>query len=144
MRKNRELLTLLFELSKTIRCSQQDAIFKDITFQQFYILDLVAQKGRMRLSELHQALAVEKSTTTRLVEPLIRQRLILREKFPEDARAVDLRLTEKGAGMHGAVWDCVGMFLDSLERKIPKDKRKDVYEAVKIFINALQGNCSLE
>jgi len=144
MRKNRELLTLLFELSKTIRCSQQDALFEDITFQQFYILDLVAQKGSMGLSELHKALAVEKSTTTRLVEPLVRQRLIVREKSLEDARAVDLRLTEKGAGVHGAVWDCMTMFLDSVETKIPKAKRKDIYEAVKIFINALQSDCSLE
>ena len=144
MRKNRELLTLLFELSKTIRCSQQDAICEDITLQQFYILDLVAQKGRMRLSELHKALAVEKSTTTRLVEPLVKQLLIVREKSLEDARAVDLKLTDKGAGAHSAVWDGMSMFLESVEMKIPKAKRKDIYEAVKIFINALQDNCALK
>ena len=142
MDRNKELISLIFELSKALRCCQQDAIFcEDITFTQFYILELASAKGSIRLSELHEALYVEKSTTTRLVEPLVKKQLIVKEKTPEDSRATQIKLTENGKAIHANVWNCLQDYIGSIEMGIPDSKKEDIFEALKIFIKALQHSC---
>jgi DNA-binding MarR family transcriptional regulator len=42
-----------------------------VTFHQFLILDAVAARRGLELAALHGILAVQKSTTTRLVTPLL-------------------------------------------------------------------------
>jgi DNA-binding MarR family transcriptional regulator len=142
--ENCEVLSLISELCQVVRCCRQDAVFcEDVTFTQFLILDHVASKGDLKMSELHTILAVDKSTTTRLVNPLVRQGLLEREKSDHDSRAVNLKLTRMGGEMHRKVWLCLDGFVDAIGRKIPDEKKKDVYEAVKLFINAVKNASSI-
>ncbi|UCF56837.1 MAG: MarR family transcriptional regulator, partial [Deltaproteobacteria bacterium] len=70
------MFSLMSELARAVRCCQQEAVFcENVTFSQFFILDMVAEKGKLKLSELHQILSVDKSTTTRLINPLVKQGL---------------------------------------------------------------------
>ncbi|MGA2330844.1 MAG: MarR family transcriptional regulator [Syntrophales bacterium] len=136
---NRDVLSLVSELCQVVRFCRQDAIFcEDVTFTQFLILDEVAKKGRLKMLELHQILAVDKSTTTRLVNPLVRQGLIERKISDHDSRAVNLRLTQAGRKVHRKVWLCLEGFVGAIEERIPEKKKKLVYEAVKLFIDAVK------
>ena len=142
-KKGREMVTLLSDLARSLRCCQQEAVFcENVTFTQFFILDKVSEKGQLRLSELHDILSVEKSTTTRLVDPLVKQGMLLRKKADHDSRAVNLILTEKGRDVQRRVWDCLSGFIDSLEQRIPGPRRREVYEAVKIFLDAMKNACT--
>jgi DNA-binding MarR family transcriptional regulator len=136
---NRDVLSLVSELCQVVRFCRQDAVFcEDVTFSQFLILDEVAKKDKLKLLELHQILAVDKSTTTRLVNPLVRQGLIERERCDHDSRAVNLRLTPAGRRVHRKVWLCLEGFVGAIEGRIPEKKKKLVYEAVKLFIDAVK------
>ncbi len=105
---NREMFSLLSDLSRAVRCCQQEAVFcENLTFSQFFILDLVAENGKLRLSELHRTLSVDKSTTTRLVSPLVKQGLVGREKSAQDSRAITLTLTKEGESVRKRVWTCM-------------------------------------
>ena len=140
---NREMFSLISELSRAVRCCQQEAVFcENVTFSQFFILDAVAEKGGLRLSDLHDILSVDKSTTTRLVNPLVKQGLVLREKSNRDSRAVNLRLTEKGESTRQKVWTCLSRFVDTIHMGIPEEKRDEVYDAVKTFLNAVRNACA--
>jgi DNA-binding MarR family transcriptional regulator len=140
---NQEILTLISDLCQVIRCCRQDAVFcEDVTFSQFLILNQVAKKGTLKMLELHQILAVDKSTTTRLVNPLVRQGLIKREKSDHDSRAANLILTPAGKEVHKKVWLCLQGFVDAIGRTIPDEKKTNVYEAVKLFINAVKNASS--
>jgi DNA-binding MarR family transcriptional regulator len=140
---NRDALSLVSELCQVVRFCRQDAIFcEDVTFTQFLILDEVAKKGKLEMLELHQILAVDKSTTTRLVKPLVRQGLIERQISDHDSRAVNLRLTPAGRKVHRKVWLCLEGFVGAIEGRIPGKKMKLVYEAVKLFIDAVKGASS--
>lgn len=140
---NQEILTLISDLCQVIRCCRQDAVFcEDVTFSQFLILNHVAKEGSLKMLELHQILAVDKSTTTRLMNPLVRQGLIKREKSDHDSRAANLRLTPAGKEVHRKVWLCLDGFVDALGRGIPDEKKKDVYGAVKLFIDAVKNASS--
>jgi DNA-binding MarR family transcriptional regulator len=142
-KNNREMLSLIGELSRAVRCCQQEPIFCDnVTFSQFFILDVVAEKGILKLADLHEILSVDKSTTTRLVHPLVKQGLILRKKSNQDSRAVTLKLTKKGESVRQTVWTCLSKFVDAIQTGIPEKKRADVYAGVKIFLNAMRNACA--
>lgn len=139
MHNNQELLSLLAEMAKAARCCQQENTFCDgLTFTQFNILNLVGKHGTLRLSDLHDLLSVEKSTSTRLIEPLVQRGLIKKERSACDCRAIDLILTDKGRETSASHWSCLNNFLDRLWAEIPEDKREEVYRGVVIFLNAIK------
>ncbi|MDA8233313.1 MAG: MarR family transcriptional regulator [Clostridia bacterium] len=145
LQNKRELLLLLFELNKAIRfCQQDEVIFENLTFTQFFILDAVIKNEELRLKDLHQILSVEKSTTTRLIEPLVKQGLLVKETALEDSRVVILKLTEKGEKLYSDAWDCVSGFVQAVGERLPAGKKEEVFGAVKIFIKALQEACLCE
>lgn len=140
---NREMFSLLSDLSRAVRCCQQEAVFcENVTFSQFFILDLLEREGKLGLGQLHQILSVDKSTTTRLVNPLVKQGLVLREKSEHDSRAVNLKLTEEGESVRKNVWACLSRFVDVIQTEIPKQKREQVCEAVRIFLRAMRNACA--
>jgi DNA-binding MarR family transcriptional regulator len=140
--QNRDILFLLSDLSKAVRCCQQEPVFcEGVTFTQFYILDWIAQKGSLRLKELHEILSVDKSTTTRLVDPLVKQGLVLRRKSDTDSRVIELSLTQSGAMVYEKVWACLSDFTQSIRNHLPEGKRGEVIEAVRVFLRAMQNAC---
>jgi len=142
---NREILSIISGVSRALRCCQQEPVFcEDVTFSQFFILDRVGEKGTLRLAELHGILSVDKSTTTRLVTPLVNQGLLLREKSKDDSRAIILKLTRKGKKIREKVLVCLSEFLDNVENGIPQKKRARVYESVRLFLDAIQGACAVD
>ena len=137
--KCRELFEVITNLDREIRCcSRNEAICQDVTFHQFIILDAVAKKRELSLAELHGILSVEKSTTTRLVNPLIRKGLLKRDRAEHDSRAAKLTLTEEGMETYRKVWECLGGFFKNITRNIPEDRQEKVLEAVKVFTAAMR------
>jgi DNA-binding MarR family transcriptional regulator len=140
---NQKTLTLLSDLCKVVRFCRRDSIFcENVTFTQFLILDAVSKSEKLRMAELHQILAVDKSTTTRLMNPLVRQGLVRREKSDHDLRAIDLTLTREGQEIHTRVWQCLAGFVDAIRTGIPEAKRTEVYGAVETFMGAVRNALS--
>lgn len=134
----REIFGLMLALAREIRCcSREETFCGDLTFQQFAILDAVAQAGELDLAALHGILAVEKSTTTRLLDPLLRRGLLSRRKAAHDSRAARLSLTAAGRRTHGEVWACLSDFLAALSRQFGEGERAAVFDAVRRFAGAL-------
>lgn len=130
---------MLSELCRTARCCRQDSAFcAGVTFSQFLVLDRIYQNTTMMMSDLHGELAVDKSTTSRIVNPLVRQRLITREKSINDGRSITLTLTEEGKETHRKVWRCISDMLRAINHEIPEEKRSHTYRAVGLFNEAVQ------
>ena len=142
-KETRQVLTMISDLSRALRCCQQEAVFcEDVTFSQFFILDRVAEEGSLKLADLHGILGVDKSTTTRFVNPLVQRGLLKRQRDDEDSRAVRLTLTSAGSEVHRKVWDCFTGFLEALETGIPLEKRGEVFEAIQLFMDAMRQACT--
>jgi DNA-binding MarR family transcriptional regulator len=134
-----EVFTLIGELSRALRCCQQEEAFcLDLTLSQFFILHSIAGQGKIQLAELHGLLSVEKSTTTRMVSPLIRRGLVIQERAEHDSRALNLKLTSRGEEVYRTVWGCLAEFIDTIRNQIPRDERKRVFEGTQVFLKALQ------
>lgn len=135
---DREILSLLNDLSKALRCCRRDEVFcEGVTFAQFQILDAIAQKRTLNMAALHEILAVDKSTTTRLATPLIRRGLVVREKADHDSRAVKLIMTQEGRKVHERIWQCLISFVRAVLEVIPKEKRDSVLEGTRLFLDAM-------
>lgn len=141
-----ELMNVFSGLSQVMRCCcSAEAFCEGVTFHQFMILDAVAKANVLNMSDLHQILSVQKSTTTRLVNPLIKKGLLHRTKADHDSRAVKLTLTKEGSKAHKIIWFCLMDFYQKVTNQIPDKKKTEVLECVNIFINAIKnasGVCS--
>jgi len=135
----RELFEIIMSLGREIRCcSRDEAIFQNLTFHQFMILDAVASNGELGLTDLHQLLSVEKSTTTRLVNPLIQRGLLKRNRATHDSRAATLTMTQEGREIHRQAWGCLEGFFDGIAENIPAGRREEVLAAVQVFTRAIR------
>lgn len=141
--KTSELMEIFMGMAQVTRCCRQDVAFcEGVTFHQFMILDAVAKRKELPMTELHTILAVEKSTTTRLVNPLIQKGFLRRDKTIHDSRAVTLFLTEDGKKIHQNVSLCLAGFFQKISKNIPEEKRADVLESIKIFIIAIKNSAA--
>ena len=139
LHQDREILSLVTELAKALRCCRQDEVFcEDVTFTQFIILDAVAASRTLNMASLHEVLSVDKSTTTRLVAPLIKRNLVIRDRADHDSRAATLKLTEQGSVVHDKVWQCLLSFIREVQARIPGGKRAGVIEGVGMFLSAMR------
>ena len=135
-----EFMDLFIGLSQATRCCRQDTAFcEGVTFHQFVILDAVGKNKELNISDLHRVLSVEKSTTTRLVNPLIQKGLLTREKSNLDSRAFVLTLTEDGRNIHQKVQLCLDDFFNKVACNLPAGKRGNILQAVQIFITAIKN-----
>ena len=143
-RPDRDLIELVSELGRAARIFQRgEAFCEGVSFTQFLILDEVDKaEGRLRLSALHGALDVDKSTTTRLVAPLLTRRLLVKRRCAEDGRAFELRMTPEGAVVLAGVWDCIAGAAELLERFLPAAERQQTYQGVRRFLRALRAACT--
>jgi DNA-binding MarR family transcriptional regulator len=141
--QNTELMEIFIGMSQVTRCCRQDVAFcEGVTFHQFMILDAIAIKNELQMSELHKYLAVEKSTTTRLVNPLIKKGLLKRQKAQHDSRAVTLTLTQEGKKIHQKVTLCLAGFFQKVKQSIPQDKKQQILESIRIFIRAIKDSAA--
>jgi DNA-binding MarR family transcriptional regulator len=72
----------------------------DVSVTQCYALEVLAERGPSRSHALAEALRLDKSTTTRVVDALVRKGYVERLPDPEDARAVSLRITREGRKLY--------------------------------------------
>jgi len=133
---------LIRELVKALRFFQEDSVFcEDLTFSQFTILDYIKEKDGIGLTELREKLVVEKSTLTRLIEPLIKKGLVYKEKSKEDSRVINVFITSEGQKIHQSIWDCFGQSITRLIENIPEGERDKVYESMTLFVRSLFKCC---
>ena len=72
----------------------------DIYVTQCYALEVLVEGGPIRSNTLAEALMLDKSTVTRVVDALVRKHYVERRADPDDARAVSLCATRAGRELY--------------------------------------------
>jgi len=91
-----------------------------ISGSQLWALARIAQQPGQRVTELARAMAIHQSTASNLIEDLVRQGLIRRERSQQDQRAVLLHPTEQGLAIYQrAPQPLRGLLPDALEKLDP-------------------------
>lgn len=140
MKNDRDLLDLLYELARVVRyCHQEEICGEGITFVQFNILNSVFEAGTLSLSDLHAALMVDRSTTTRLVAPLVKKGLVERCKSSEDSRAVNLTITDAGIQARNRAWSCLQAFIGEIMANIPESELSGVFKSMGLLARSVKA-----
>ena len=89
-----EIVPLLFrEMAKR----EDNALIRGkITWPQMVALHVATQKTQVTMTELSHALSIQMSSTTALIDRMIRDGLLRRERDAADRRLVWVRITNKG------------------------------------------------
>jgi len=136
------IFKLIKELTFILKGFQNDTIIcENITFRQFTILECISSYKKLKMTDLNGLLNVEKSTTTRLLEPLVRQGLIEKQKSLSDQRVFELLLTDDGKKTHKAALASIYKHIKLISQLIPAEKKESVREALNIFIDASRRCC---
>lgn len=72
----------------------------DVSITQCNALEILVERGPSRSQALADALMLDKSTTTRVVDALVRKGYVERRPDPADARALALSVTRAGRGLY--------------------------------------------
>lgn len=127
-------------LMQASRCCRQDTAFcGGVTFHQYIILDAVFKTKDLRISDLHGILGVEKSTTTRLVNPLLVKGFLTKEPTASDSRAMRLALTKQGLKKHEEVQACLADFAGNILSHLPREDQEKILQSVQTFIGAIKN-----
>ena len=69
-----------------------------LTAVQFRVLQVVAERGSCTSKDISRRMGVSQATVTALVDRLVRQDMVRRQRSETDRRQTDIVLTEKGRG----------------------------------------------
>jgi len=109
----------------------------DISIQQFNVLRILkGQKGKpANLSTIQERMVSRMSNTTRLVDKLIKKKLVERITCPSNRRKVEISITEEGI----LLLDEVNLVMNTLEKKITSNLSKKELEKLNQLLNNLRS-----
>jgi DNA-binding MarR family transcriptional regulator len=67
-----------------------------LTGPQFYILQLLQKEGRITVSSLAEEMSVKPSAITAMIDRLLKQEYVIRERDEQDRRVVFIQIAEEG------------------------------------------------
>ena len=116
----------------------------DTSSTQCFILGEVYRSGPVTQAELGRRLALDKSWTSRAVDTLVQEGLLIKESAPEDRRALVISLSKAGmkraAELDRALNDHAKQIIDH----VPPKQRPGVYESLRLLRDALRAETDAE
>jgi MarR family transcriptional regulator, 2-MHQ and catechol-resistance regulon repressor len=110
----------------------------DISVTQCYALEALVERGPQRSLALADALRLDKSTTTRVVDALVRKGYVERTSDPDDARAVSLKITRSGRGLYEKIHRELIQQQVELLRDVDRDALAETTEVVRRLARAAE------
>ncbi|CUH66876.1 HTH-type transcriptional regulator MhqR [Thalassovita gelatinovora] len=104
------LIALRRILRATELFSRELAQSSGVTAVQFRVLQIVAEKEQTTAKEISLRMRVSQATVTSLVDKLVRQKLVSREKSSTDRRQTNIAMTEEG-------WQTISNAPDPLQQR---------------------------
>ena len=95
-----------------------------LTVSQCYALQELHEYGKMPSSDLALRLGLDLSSTTRLVDQLVRKKLASRTRKPEDARIREIQITEAGGRLISRIQNDLVTIVNQALDEFPGEVRK--------------------
>lgn len=121
----------------------QIKIFGVTTSQCYCLLELLKSE-KLTMFELSQKMNLNTSTMTRIVDNLVRDGLILREKDDKDRRVVLLLLTENGRNTANRLNESINLYYKKTMENLPEGELDTILKSVSTLLSAFEAanpNC---
>ena len=130
-----KILVSIPKAIRTLRKLSAKALKNDLTFQQFRILQF-AFEG-MGQTQMSQNMQVSMAAVSKLVDPLVKKGLLIREEG-KDRRCHHLKLSREGGKIRKQVENEVGHQLEKQFKKLSPKELKELEKGLEV-LNKLMG-----
>ncbi|MDZ7266506.1 MAG: MarR family transcriptional regulator [candidate division KSB1 bacterium] len=104
-----------------------------VTVSQCYAVDALGENGEMTMVQLAKYLFLDKSTCTRVIDPLVQRGLVERQSSRRDRREIIVRLTAAGSGLQRRIRAELHNSQRQILARLPVDKREQVLESLELL-----------
>ncbi len=128
-------------------CDRVCLVERGVSASQGYTLLSLPQEGTLSMNELSEAMGLANSTTTRIVDQLVKKGLVRRREDEEDRRVVRVQLTARGRELWQALTNELQDFFARAMEGIREDERPAILHALERLTNTLEkalGVCCLK
>lgn len=129
-------------LQKTVRIFQmfERAQIKvhGFTHSQCYILLEVFKHGPLTINEISGKMKLEISTITRIMDNLVRDQLMMRQRSSMDKRIVHAVLTEQGKQEAQKLQESITTYYQNVISNLPRGHVREVMSSVELLLSALE------
>lgn len=126
-------LVRLFQLFER----DQIKVYGFTTTQCYALLEIEKSKS-ITMNELSEKMNLNSSTMTRIMDPLVRDGFIERQKSVEDRRLVLVSLSEKGLESAKTLNDSVNAYYKNVIQNIPTGKLDDILKSTDLLVHAFE------
>ena len=128
----RELHEAVSALVRLYQFRDRDRICcHDVSVTQCHALEVLVEQGAQRSQALSAALRLDKSTTTRVVDALVRKGYVERTPELDDRRAVSLRATAAGKRLYHRINDELVADQEALLADVDSDVRQATIDVLR-------------
>jgi DNA-binding MarR family transcriptional regulator len=139
-----EIYRALSELARRYQFrSKEEVCCYGLTVSQCYALQELHDFGKMPSSDLSLRLSLDLSSTTRLVDQLVRKKLAVRTKKAEDARIREIDITDAGKRLISRIQSDMANIVELALKDFPEEVRQILPEVLKRLTRVL-NECSTE
>ncbi len=110
----------------------------DFTLAQYRVLMLVKHRGAMSINELRNQLNIAQSTASEMVDRLVQQNLLLREKALNDKRITLFKLSKKAEKILERRRDLMEDCYRKVLKPLSPGEQIDLVEALETIVKIIQ------
>lgn len=134
-----QLNNLLIDLVKRYQYRDRSQICCfGLSVSQCYALMTIREQGTLSMRELAAKLYLTISTMTRIVDQLVKKRLVLRRTDPKDRRMVLVEATEEGKEVLNQINEAMLLTQKAILSKLSPQEREVVIKALMELSQAVQ------
>jgi DNA-binding MarR family transcriptional regulator len=131
-----ELTSELIRKFKLLERDEKDCF--GITVSQRYTVETIYKHGNLSMKELSNEMGVAVSTMTRILDVMVRDKLVERKSSSKDRRQVFVKLTKKGKDLATKIQRNYANYLKSIFEEIPKTKKSQTIKSLHDILEALE------
>ena len=121
--------------------SRDEVCCYGLTVSQCYALEVLSEQGPLAASGLSAGLGLDLSSTTRLVDQLVKKKLVTRKKSHLDARVREIGITENGDRLIRRIEEDFGRLLHAAISDLPAEVLCALPEVLRRLAGILSSAC---
>ncbi|MDD2969766.1 MAG: MarR family transcriptional regulator [Lachnospiraceae bacterium] len=107
-----------------------------VTLSQCHALVEIGRNDSLSLKQLSEILLLDASTTSRVVDQLVKKGYVLRTSSKTDRRGIEITLTNQGNEYYTSIESEMNQLFLNRFKKIPAESREIVMESIELLIAA--------
>ncbi len=110
-----------------------------LTMSQCHVLETLARNGKITMGKLSREQGLSVSTVTRILDVLVRDRIVTRKENPSDRRQVYVELTPKGRELASKLKECCQGYSKKILNNISSGKRNEVLKSLETLVDTIKS-----